>query len=173
MLVQRKSPKKHLLESEPPQVKRACARVRRNTIPREFDHTGVAMHTHWQPRTYNRYGGRRKSIDVLLGTAWVESGEAIASCDARFASDTRTDALASEAVLSSILRACGGRIRTEFLSTSRLLARLTWGCSDSKRCFFGDFLCTSKESYPLARSDSGSSALRKKQDQNGFPLSRE
>jgi hypothetical protein len=30
------------------------------------------------------------------------------------------------------------------------------------RCFFGDFLCTSctsKESYPLARSDSGSSAV--------------
>src|SRR3954466_4800139 len=28
--------------------------------------------------------------------------------------------------------------------------RQTWGGSDSKRCFFGDFLCTSKESYPLA-----------------------
>ena len=24
------------------------------------------------------------------------------------------------------------------------------GGSDSRRCFFGDFLCTSKESYPLA-----------------------
>src|SRR5215510_10144107 len=37
--------------------------------------------------------------------------------------------------------------------------RLTWGGSDSKRCFFGDFLCTSKESYPMARSDSGSSGF--------------
>jgi hypothetical protein len=32
----------------------------------------------------------------------------------------------------------------------RLAARQTWACSDSKGHFFGDFLCASKESYPLA-----------------------
>jgi len=35
--------------------------------------------------------------------------------------------------------------------------RFLSGGSDSKRCFFGDFLCTSKESYPLVRRTSGSS----------------
>src|SRR5258705_10091039 len=37
------------------------------------------------------------------------------------------------------------------------------GCPESAPpgvCFFGDFLCTSKESYPLARRASGSPALR-------------
>ena len=33
-----------------------------------------------------------------------------------------------------------GNLAEQFLS----------GGSDSKGCFFGDFLCTSKESYPLA-----------------------
>jgi len=32
----------------------------------------------------------------------------------------------------------------------RISVRQTWACSDSTRCFFGDFLCTSKESYTLA-----------------------
>jgi hypothetical protein len=32
----------------------------------------------------------------------------------------------------------------------RFVVGQTWARSDSKRCFFGDFLCTSKESYPLA-----------------------
>ena len=32
----------------------------------------------------------------------------------------------------------------------RIAVRQTWARSDSKRCFFGDFLCTSKEGYPLA-----------------------
>jgi hypothetical protein len=32
----------------------------------------------------------------------------------------------------------------------RFAVRQTWARSDSKRCFFGDFLCTSKESYPPA-----------------------
>jgi hypothetical protein len=32
----------------------------------------------------------------------------------------------------------------------RFSARRTWARSDSERCFFGDFLCTGKESYPLA-----------------------
>jgi len=39
-------------------------------------------------------------------------------------------------------------------------------------CFFGYFLCTSKESNPLARRASGSLALearKQEQDQNGWP----
>ena len=32
----------------------------------------------------------------------------------------------------------------------RISVRPTWARSDSERCFFGDFLCTGKESYPLA-----------------------
>ena len=39
------------------------------------------------------------------------------------------------------------------------------GCPESAPpgvCFFGDFLCTSKESYPLARRASGSLALKNK-----------
>jgi hypothetical protein len=32
----------------------------------------------------------------------------------------------------------------------RFSACRTWARSDSERCFFGDFLCTGKESYPLA-----------------------
>ena len=43
------------------------------------------------------------------------------------------------------------------VSTRRSHSRVSEGCSDCKRCFFGNFLCTSKESYPLARRGSGSS----------------
>ena len=42
------------------------------------------------------------------------------------------------------------------------------GCPEgapSGVCFFGDFLCTSKESYPLARRASGSSALEDRSTQ--------
>jgi len=41
----------------------------------------------------------------------------------------------------------------------RFALRQTWARSDSERCFFGDFLCTSKESYPLLRRRSGSSCF--------------
>ena len=41
----------------------------------------------------------------------------------------------------------------------RFALRQTWACSDSKRHFFGDFLCASKESYPLVRRNSGSSCF--------------
>ena len=60
--------------------------------------------------------------------------------------------------------ACNGRVSKECVSTNRRLSRGSWGCSDSKRCFFGDFLCTSKESYPLGRRTSGSSALNKEKN---------
>ena len=45
-----------------------------------------------------------------------------------------------------------------FSRARRTSASRTWARSDSKRCFFGDFLCTSKESYPLLRRRSGSSS---------------
>src|SRR6185503_15103501 len=45
----------------------------------------------------------------------------------------------------------------EWFSHRRFLSRVSEGCSDSKRHFFGDFLCASKESYPLLRRRSGSS----------------
>jgi hypothetical protein len=48
----------------------------------------------------------------------------------------------------------------------RFSAHRTWARSDSERCFFGDFLCTSKESYTLAEGQ------RKLRQFGSYPLLR-
>jgi len=48
------------------------------------------------------------------------------------------------------LHAASTSTSSDFPRHIRTRNRLLSGGSDSKRCFFGDFLCTSKESHPLA-----------------------
>jgi len=81
-------------------------------------------------------------------------------CETEFLGLRRTSCLANRLPVRKISarRIC----ETELLSlrrtscpwdvsrACRISVRQTWACSDSTRCFFGDFLCTSKESYTLA-----------------------
>jgi len=81
-------------------------------------------------------------------------------CETEFLGLRRTSCLANRLPVRKISarRIC----ETELLSlrrtscpwdvsrACRISVRPTWARSDSERCFFGDFLCTGKESYPLA-----------------------